>query len=162
MTNNSRTSTTPQERINGYMVSFIEQKYGFASRRRGENCSVVSDVSRHLAEFYGRDKKQDNSSVSRKIHGTRDWTLMDLFILCGKHRDAAPLKAILEELDFDATDHDATYQECAAAAAKECGEAVAAAISANDPASIIQETTEAIAELEHIRDKAKADARGQK
>lgn len=105
------------------------------------------------------DTKVDYGGFSHKMHGTRPWSIDDMVALMQITGCSTPLRVIANGLDASQGAADADPMTQAATAAKEAGEAVAAAIRGDDDAVVIQEATEAEIAMRNIRVSAQARVR---
>lgn len=114
--------------------------------------------------LYWSGKGLDDTSVdyggwSHKMKGTRPWSVNDLVALMAITGCSTPLRVIANGLERGQAAPDVDPMEQAAKAAKEAGEAVAAAVRGDDDAVIIQEATEAEIAMRDIRVSAQARVR---
>jgi hypothetical protein len=140
--------------LNTLMRSMIQRHF-----RGNQSCAA-----REIAEYWsGREmdeREVDIGGFSRKCNGTREFSLNDAFALMSITGSRRLLKAIGEMLECEAQPS-LPRTELAARAAKEAGEAVAAAIGDGDPACIAKEAGEAENEFRKIRVQAEAEMRGE-
>lgn len=101
-------------------------------------------AAREIAEFWagGPVDHVDVGGFSRKMNGTREWSLFDAFALMQLTGSRRLLEIMGEHLG-DPAINNAPPAILAARAAKESGEAVAAALEDGDPANIEQQCREA-------------------
>jgi hypothetical protein len=138
--------------LNTLIRSMIQRHF-----RGNQSCAA-----REIAEYWsGREmheREVDFGGFSRKCNGSREFSLNDAFALMSITGSRRLLRVIEELLECE----DKSFPPrtvLAARAAKEAGEAVAAAIGGGDPATIAQEAGEAEAEFRRIRAQAEAEMR---
>ncbi|WP_291733654.1 hypothetical protein [Leisingera sp. F5] len=119
-----------------------------------QNCAA-----REIAEFWaGReleDHEVDYGGFSRKMKGSREFSLNDvvaLMSITGSRRIITVLQQMQDQMQAPLEPREAL----AAAAAKEAGEAVAAAIGTHDNSIVAKKAGDAEAAFRRIREQAEA------
>ena len=123
-----------------------------------QNCAA-----REIAEFWAGhdldDSEVDYGGFSRKMNGSREWSINDLLALTSITGSQRVVQAI-NRRDRDETGAADSVHILAARAAKESGEGIEAALSEENLSQAYAEADEAVNAWENLRDRLLADING--